>query len=293
MYFFDVVNLRAMCRNSAFGKIMKTTTILIVTACFCFTAMVHAEVYKCKNADGKISYSDQECPGSTAVQTPPKSAPGPAATQPAKQEERFTNVIKKEEPNQPRVYSRYSPEPDPPMSQQEKDKWRALAKEMGQKFDAAMADLRRQCKGGDAKACKEIACYSLDARSGPAEDFLYCAKARGLMHGPYWVITSGSPDPDPQNDKHLLEAALTPRLPAGRHVSSASRMQLMCFRKNGSRTDPLADQYNVEQILYVSKGANGPVLTHAFAQWGYGTYGTKAMPEYKTLDELVDKTCER
>jgi hypothetical protein len=107
------------------------------------------------------------------------------------------------------------------------------------------------------------------------------------------VITSGSPDPDPQNDKHLLEAALTPRLPAGRHVDSVFRMRLMCFRKKGPRTDPFADQYNVDQILYVSKGANGPVLSHTFSPSRYGVFGAKPMPEYKTLDELVDKTCER
>ncbi|MFZ6769718.1 hypothetical protein ACO0LM_21905 [Undibacterium sp. Di26W] len=178
------------------------------------------------------------------------------------------------------------------MSQQEKDKWRAFAKDMDKKYAALLTERTQSCKTGDAKACKELACSSLDGRRGPAEDFIYCAKARGLPHGSYWVITEGHPDPDPQSDKHLLEAALTPRLKEGRH-ETLHKMDLLCFRKNRTRTDFVSDQYWIDQILYVEKGANGPLLRLTFSQNGYGAHGTKTMPEYKTLEELIDKTCEK
>ncbi|MBC7404729.1 MAG: hypothetical protein H7252_03475 [Cytophaga sp.] len=170
---------------------------------------------------------------------------------------------------------------------------------MDKRYSAYNSELTQSCKRGDTKACTERACHSLDKLRGPAEDFIYCAKARGLPHGNYWVITQGKPDPDPQSDKRLLEAALTPRLKEGRHVSSYSAMDLMCFRKNRTRTDvtmadpPLIERYRIDQILHVEKGVNGPLLRLTFSQNGHGAYGTKTMPEYKTLEELIDKTCEK
>lgn len=253
----------------------------------------YGDVYKCKEADGKISYSDQECPGTAAkrLTSRPTSTPSTSPVANQKYDDKMANAVSKSDVSKPNQYPRYSP--DPPMSLQEKEKWRAQIKEIDRKIDAFEADQSQRCKTGDTKACVETACNSLNKREGPAADFIFCAKARGLPHGRYWVITSGTPEGDPQYDKHLLEAALTPRLPLGRHVTSTSTMKLMCFRKSGGRTDPLSDQYRIEQILYVAKGANGPLLTLMFAQDGYGAYGTRTMPEYKTLEELIDKTCER
>ena len=94
-------------------------------------------------------------------------------------------------------------------------------------------------------------------------------------------------------DPGLVADALTPRFPAGKH--NYGNMTMKCFRKKiaASKVEPV--DYKVDENLYVSKGANGPVFRRTFSLETPRSDNTvkQVMPEFQTLQELANNICEK
>lgn len=159
-----------------------------------------------------------------------------------------------------------------------------------------VSEIAQRCKSGEREACVEQACSSLELKRGPAEDFITCAESKGYLFGRYWTLLGRKPRHDnPENDRHLIEAALTPRLPAGKHTSSLHTLRMLCFRKNISPTEVKGVEYHIDENLYVSKGANGPGFRRTFSPKNHFTdrIVPPVMPEYLTIEETAEGICEK
>lgn len=93
-------------------------------------------------------------------------------------------------------------------------------------------------------------------------------------------------------DPGLVADALTPRFPAGKHLYS--NMTMKCFRKKISASAVEGVDYRIEENLYVSKGANGPIFRRVFSREIRSSKTVQpVVPEFQTLEELADNICER
>jgi hypothetical protein len=75
-----------VCSEVRMTRAEAARTILIVgaVAALSHTASVHAALYKCTGADGKVAYQDAPCPTSASEQALTAKAPAPPAATPKK-----------------------------------------------------------------------------------------------------------------------------------------------------------------------------------------------------------------
>ena len=123
-------------------------------ACSGLFSVSYAEIYKCKNSDGTISYSERPCSGSSVKQVAPWADDDKLSPKDAERKDKI-------------------------MRQTLKD------------IDAAFNELHQRCKNGDMKACKETACGVAMTPEGTMDDLALCAKSKGLPYGRDWAIVSG------------------------------------------------------------------------------------------------------
>lgn len=258
---------------------------------FCLTAMAYAEVYKCKSAGGAIEYMDKPCPNSSSEVNMTKPVPPSQSSTRSDQAHEFHPIANNPAVKPNKKYQRYEPSPRRPLSQHDIEQLHAL--EIG--VERIIAERAKRCQDGDQKECIAQSCVYLDMRKGPAEELFNCAKGKNMLYGRNWVLTQGVPmDNDPQHDPILLESALTPQLPAGKHPGFAP-LTMTCIKKDPSSAEYLGSDRRFDENLYVSKGVNGPVFKRTFSEVNYQTDKTvrPVIPEFSTLQELADHICEK
>jgi hypothetical protein len=233
-----------------------------------------AAMHKCKSPDGRIAYSDQPC---TAAET--------------------RGVIKQAAP--PAAVPAVPPtaRPSEPSSKQARPTPTPSLEEQGRQFDAVVrrheAELDQRCRQGNSAACVEQACASFAGMRGPAEHFIACAKSKGLIRGTYWTMLDENPRHDaPEADRHLVSAALTPRLSLGKHPQ---RLRILCFRHPGPDGHRQASVAFIEENLYVERGPAGPRFRRTFSPENLvkDRIVPPVMPEFKTVSEVADHVCQR
>lgn len=260
----------------------------VVLACLCIPALAYGQAYKCKNPDGTVSFSDQPCPGSLGAPTVDNNSDTSKIVE---------DLLLKKHPTKEetdRLFLRYDKDFYENGRRCKEEGTMNACKDALKALNGLNADQAKLCKNGNMEACKITCDGTLYMARASADEFLTCAKVKKLIHGDYWLLTQGRPTHNSEQlDPGLVADALTPRFPAGKH--NYGNMTMKCFRKKISVSKVEAVDYKVDENLYVSRGANGPVFRRTFSleMPRSDKIVQPVMPEFQTLQELANNICER
>lgn len=118
----------------------------------------HAQIHKCVDASGHVSYTDHECPQSATQET--------------------TDVDISRRPGAGALRSE---------DDDADERGREQARQYAEYLETRRREAQGQCNAGDQKACATLACIPLLTGSESAEDQRACAKAQGFEATASWA----------------------------------------------------------------------------------------------------------
>lgn len=274
-------------------------TLFITVLIFCVIPIgVNAQIYKCKNADGEVGYSDRPCSGSEVSSTPMEKTISENSGQSKAKEigkefqgrwSDWYSVMDKHlrecQAGDEKACNEYK--------RVKEEYFRTSRGDFQQTLQSMLSEQFRACKAGNRKACEESECASMGSAGWtetwarrPVEDFIACAKGLGLPFGSYWAIASGKPDFNSMPDQYYIN-----KMDDGTQWKNT--LAMTCFRKKVSAYEFKGISHRIVEIVSVSKTETGAKLTFTFSPKIETWNGEGASPEYRTLEELASHLCER
>lgn len=238
---------------------------------FClFPAIALADVHKCKNQDGTITYSDRPCQGAPRTSATPLD---PAVT-PTKQQQKFTGDDRVDRlMNDPNFIARG-------------DRCnKGDIKACNEIFDNVNEMANDECSSsGDKMACSWAYCSKTTSGKATGSEFIACAKTSEFPYGSFWAIQDGKPEFNKKPHPDLL------KLMNGSVRNN--RLTLLCFRKRASITTMQSSFLFINEVQRYYDGANGPAVEYTF-NVDVGKGGNTVMSQnYRSIEELAAVHCE-
>jgi hypothetical protein len=167
--------------------------LVIVAATFVPT-LARADIVKCVDPQGKVSYTDRVCPAGTTEQnrtgqsaaTP--NSPSPAERAPRRYDDAtYRSPPASAEPSppmqsRPRTEARERPSPE----EQERMMEAEIAR-MQERVESKRREAQARCDKGDKKGCEDAVCGRLAQPEAQPRHFRACSDAKGLKSGSGWA----------------------------------------------------------------------------------------------------------
>ncbi len=229
--------------------------------------MTDAEVHKCKNPDGTVTYSDQPCPGAAKPLANPSGAP--AKPDPSSPKSKKEDPVLKYDPNYRERGARCN-----------QGDWKEC-KAIFETVDRIASD---ECDKGDKTSCSFKYCGATNIEGkAPASDFIACAKSKDYPYGRYWAISDGKPRFNtPPEQRYMSKKDI------GDGFIGTNPLSMICFRESASMREMQGSLLKLHELIHVSNSA--PTIFRFSLNPGRENFKPV---EYQTLEALAEQHCKK
>lgn len=273
--------------------------LFIAVLIFCAIPVgANAQIYKCNNANGEVSYSDRPCLGAEVSSAPMREiiSENPEQSKAKEIGKEFQGRwsdwhglmdkhLRECQAGVEQACNEYN--------RVKEEYFKTSRGDFQQTLQSMLSEQFRACKAGNRKACEESECASMNLAGWtetwarrPSEDFIACARGLGLPFGSYWAIASGKPDFNRMSDQYYIN-----NMDDGTQWKNA--LTITCFRKKVSASEFKGVSHRIVEVVSVSKVESGAKLTFTFSPKIEAWNGESDSPEYRTLEELANHLCEK
>ena len=242
--------------------------IIALLACS-LPAMSYAGVYKCKNPDGTVTYSDRPCPDAAAnagTKQPsnPSRSTGATPSKTVKED-----PILKYDPNYRERGAR--------CDQGDMTACESL-------FETADRIASDECDKGDKRGCSFKYCGATNIQGkARTSDFISCAKSKDYPHGSYWAISDGKPRFNTPPERSYIA-----KKDIGDGFIGTNPLDMICFRERASMSEMQGSLLRLHELMHVSRDAS---VKYTFSLNPGRENFTPV--EYQTLEELAAQHCKK